>query len=325
MNKFYLPKIVADVPPAVAAGVLRNSLKKKRQKRKPNMRTDPMRRPVIHWPHLQYALHVTPGSLHSNQLLVSESHVLGTERVIIAVHYELAVIPGGSLHRSLVDSEAAVFKHPQIPAIPSARAQSTRTLAVLLARGAVRKRRKLRLQLLQHLLPVPATPGFLLGVVTHHVSASSLPIAYHQPAPQPLQHVYRTVGPGVDDLPARVVCDDLLRRAAPQYAPCQPPQALLYPWIIGPTKGVDYLVYSPVLAFVPLADGKLEVSDGRAVLVLSGGFSKEHVTSASTSDSALSREISAFVLLGFSARVSTPGELNPLKPLTSPSRKWSIM
>ena len=49
------------------------------------------RRPVKHRPHLQTILHRPPGLFHPLLLFVPQRHVFNRERVIVAMHHELAV------------------------------------------------------------------------------------------------------------------------------------------------------------------------------------------------------------------------------------------
>ena len=62
--------------------------------------------PVEHRPHPQPALHHPPGRLHPLLLLVAERHVFSRERVIVAMHHELAVKARQFSHRPAVDRQA---------------------------------------------------------------------------------------------------------------------------------------------------------------------------------------------------------------------------
>ena len=124
MGQLNVTQIVANIAPGVMARVLRDALQQQREDGDRDVGMDAMRRPMKHWPQAQPALHVAPTLLDPLQLLVAERHVGRHERVVVAVHDELAVAPLGGGDGLAVDRNP-MASLLEIAPIALAGAQST--------------------------------------------------------------------------------------------------------------------------------------------------------------------------------------------------------
>lgn len=57
-----------------------------------NVGVDPVWGPVVDWAHLQDAFELSPGVLHSHELLVAKSHIFCTQAIIVAMDNEFTVV-----------------------------------------------------------------------------------------------------------------------------------------------------------------------------------------------------------------------------------------
>lgn len=91
LRQLHVLQIIQDIAPRILTSALNGTLKHKCQHRDGDMRVDTVRCPVEHRPHLQTTLHRPPSLFHPLLLFVAQRHVFSRERVIVAIHHELAV------------------------------------------------------------------------------------------------------------------------------------------------------------------------------------------------------------------------------------------
>ena len=125
----------------------------------------------------QRALHVPPGLLHANHLLVAQRHVLGRERVIVAVHEELAVIALGRLDRLSIQLQALLA---QLEVSPPAAGAAQRSHAFALhVLGRIAHGGQLGFKVIEQVTPVRLLTRGLLGVEAQHVAQAPLTVSDH--------------------------------------------------------------------------------------------------------------------------------------------------
>ena len=137
---------------------------------------DAVRCPVVHRPQTQSGLHRAPGFLDSQELLVSEGHVLCCEGVVVAVYYELPVEPFGSADLAAVNGELPRLGRAQVLPVATAGPQAAYPLGVLVS-VEVPERPELGLGLQEQLLAMLLLAPGLLVVVADDVPllADALP------------------------------------------------------------------------------------------------------------------------------------------------------
>ncbi len=175
LGQLDLLEVVADVAPGVAAGLLGHALDEQGQHGQEHMGLDALGGEVEHRAHPQPALELAPGLLDAHELLVAQRQVLGRQRVVVAVHDELAVVLLGGAHRGAVDAQLAGAGATQVAPVAAAGEQAHDALGL---RAAVRvaERCQLGFQLGQQAGAVLALSRLLGRVVTDHVTAPALAV-----------------------------------------------------------------------------------------------------------------------------------------------------